>query len=150
VILAGAGALVFEGVHSRLHDFWGPRPSGFVILAALVLLSEGRPMSVLPLHEESDISISWTFAFALVLLSPAGALCAMALASAMGDALGRKRPLRMAFNVAQMVLSLSVAVALVALPHGHDLLSGRQPGLQWLGVILTAAALAFATNIVLT
>jgi diguanylate cyclase (GGDEF)-like protein len=150
VILAGAGALVFEGVHSRLHEFWGPRPSGFIILAALLLLSEGRPMSFLHLHEESDITISWTFAFALVLLSPAGALCAMALASAMGDALGRKRPLRMAFNVAQMVLSLTVAVAIVAIPHGHDLLSGREPGLQWLAVILTAAAVAFATNIILT
>jgi diguanylate cyclase (GGDEF)-like protein len=107
-------------------------------------------MSFLHLHEESDITISWTFAFALVLLSPAGALCAMALASAIGDALGRKRPLRMAFNVAQMVLSLTVAVAVVSLPHGHDLLSGRQPGLAWLVVILAGAALAFATNIVLT
>jgi hypothetical protein len=137
---------VLEGAHSRLHELCGPRPSGFIILAALLLLSEGRPMSFLHLHEESDITISWTFAFALVLLSPAGALCAMALASA----LGRKRPLRMAFNVAQMVLSLTVAVAVVSLPHGHDLLSGRQPGLAWLVVILAGAALAFATNIVLT
>ena len=89
VIVLGATTLVAEGVHSRFHGFWGPRPSGFVLLAALLVLSETRPMTFLRLHEGSDITISWTFAFALVLLSPGGALFAMAGASVLGDALRR-------------------------------------------------------------
>jgi diguanylate cyclase (GGDEF)-like protein len=150
VILLGTTALVVEGVRSRFHDFWGPRPSGFIILAVLLLLSETQPMTFLRLHEGSDITISWTFAFALVLLSPAGALFAMAGASAFGDTIRRKPPVRTAFNAAQMVLSLAVAVAVLALPHGHDLFGGAEPALPWLAVMLCAASLAFVTNIALT
>ena len=150
IIVLGTIALVADGVHTRFHEFWGPRPSGFVILAVLLLLSESRPMTFLHLHEGSDITISWTFAFALVLLSPAGALFAMAGASAFGDIIGRKSPVRLAFNAAQMVLSLFVAICVLALPHGHDLFGRSEPSLPWLIVMLCAAALAFVTNIVLT
>src|SRR5204863_1605692 len=90
------------------------------------------------------------FAFALVLLSPAGALFAMAGASAFGDTIRRKPPLRTAFNAAQMVLSLAVAVLVLALPHGNDLFGSSQPAVPWLVVMLCAASLAFVTNIVLT
>jgi diguanylate cyclase (GGDEF)-like protein len=150
VIALGAIALVIEGVHSRFHEFWGPRPSGFLILAALLLLSEARPMTFLHLHEGSDITISWTFAFALVLLSPVGALFAMAGASAFGDTIARKTPARVAFNAAQMVLSIAVAICVLALPHGHDLFGASEPMLPWLVVMLCAAGLAFLTNIALT
>ena len=132
IILLGTIALVAVGVETRFHEFWGPRPSGFVMLAVLLLLSESRPMTFLHLHEGSDITISWTFAFALVLLSPAGALFAMAGASAFGDVIGRKSPVRLAFNAAQMVLSLFVAICVLALPHGHDLFGQLEPALPWL------------------
>src|SRR5205085_5214894 len=121
IIVLGTVALVVAGVSSRLHGVLGLRPSGFIILAVLLFLSEARPMTVLRLHEGSDITISWTFAFALVLLSPPGALFAMAGASVFGDVIGRKPLIRVAFNAAQMVLSLAVAICVLALPHGHDL-----------------------------
>src|SRR2546422_10464321 len=73
IIVLGTIALVAAGVSSRLDRVLGLRPSGFIILAVLLFLSEARPMTFLRLHEGSDITISWTFAFALVLLSPAGA-----------------------------------------------------------------------------
>ncbi len=107
-------------------------------------------MTFLRLHEGSDITISWTFAFALVLLSPAGALFAMALASALGDAVRRKPPVRVAFNAAQMVVSLGVAVCVLALPHGHDLFGSSEPMWAWFVVMVCAAAAAFFTNILLT
>src|SRR5438105_8828101 len=150
VIVLGTTALVAAGVHSRLHDIWGPRPSGFIVLAVLLFLSEARPMTFLRLHEGSDITISWTFAFALVLLSPAGALFVMAGASVLGDAIRRKPLVRVAFNAAQMVVSLAVATCVLALPHGHDLFARSEPMLPWFGVMLCAASAAFFTNIMLT
>jgi hypothetical protein len=142
VIVLGTTALVAAGVGSRLHNFWGPRPSGFIVLAVLLFLSEARPMTFLRLHEGSDITSSWTFAFALVLLSPAGALFAMAAASTLGDSLRRKPLVRIAFNAAQMVVSLAVAVSVLALPHGHDLFGHSEPMLPWFAVMLSAAAAA--------
>ena len=44
----------------------------------------------------------------------------------------------------------AVAIAVLALPHGHDLIGNAEPALPWLAVMLCAAALAFLTNIVLT
>jgi diguanylate cyclase len=150
IIVLGTVALVVAGVSSRLHGVLGLRPSGFIILAVLLFLSEARPMTVLRLHEGSDITISWTFAFALVLLSPPGALFAMAGASAFGDAIRRKPLVRVAFNAAQMVVSLAVATCVLALPHGHDLFARSEPMLPWFGVMLFAASAAFFTNIMLT
>lgn len=150
VIVLGTTALVAAGVGSRFHNFLGPRPAGFVVLAVLLLLSEARPMTFLRLHDGSDITISWTFAFALVLLSPAGALFAMGAASAVGDSIRRKPLVRIAFNAAQMVVSLAVAVCVLALPHGHDLFGTSEPKLAWFALMLCAAAAAFFTNILLT
>ena len=150
IIVLGTIALVVAGVSSRLDGVLGLRPSGFIILAVLLFLSEARPMTILRLHEGSDITISWTFAFALVLLSPAGALFAMAGASAFGDAIRRKPLVRVAFNAAQMVVSLAVATCVLALPHGHDLFARSEPMLPWFGVMLCAASAAFFTNIMLT
>jgi diguanylate cyclase (GGDEF)-like protein len=48
------------------------------------------------------------------------------------------------------VLSLAVAMSVLALPHGNDLFGSSEPALPWLAVMLCAAALAFVTNIVLT
>ena len=150
IIVLGTIALVAAGVSSRMEGVLGLRPSGFLILAVLLFLSEARPMTILRLHEGSDITISWTFAFALVLLSPVGALFAMAGASAFGDAIRRKPLVRVAFNAAQMVVSLAVATCVLALPHGHDLFSTSEPMLPWFVVMLCAAAAAFFTNIMLT
>src|SRR5205807_10623094 len=101
-------------------------------------------------HQWSDMPISWTFAFALLLLAPVGALFAMAGASAFGDAIRRKPVVRVAFNAAQMVVSLAVAICVLELPHGHDLFASSEPMLLWFVVMLCAAAAAFFTNIMLT
>src|SRR5258705_13413659 len=73
IIVLGIAALVAAGVSSHLDGVLGLRPSGFIILAVLLFFSEARPMTFLRLQEGSDITISWTFPFALLLLSPAGA-----------------------------------------------------------------------------
>jgi diguanylate cyclase (GGDEF)-like protein len=150
VTASGAAVLVVAATRPGFGDLLGPRPWGFVMLAVLLVLSEARPMAFMRLHQGADITISWTFAFALLLLSPVGALFAMAGASALGDILRRKPPVRLAFNAAQMVLSLAVATCVLTLPHGHDLFGPSEPTLPWLVVMLCAAGLAFVANIALT
>ena len=47
IIVLGTIALVVAGVSSRLDGVLGLRPSGFIILAVLLVLSEARPMTIL-------------------------------------------------------------------------------------------------------
>jgi diguanylate cyclase len=150
VITAGAIALVYDLATLPSEGLFGPRVAGFLLLATMLVLSEARPLTFLRLHEGSDITISWTFAFALVLFAPATALPAMAIASAAGDALRRKSPTRVAFNAAQMVLSLGAALPVLALVHTGRLFDPGALSPIYLMVMLVAAAAAFLVNLVLT
>jgi diguanylate cyclase (GGDEF)-like protein len=135
---------------ARDRSFLGPNALGFWLLSGLLLFSEARPLTFLRLRDGTDITISWTFAFALVLYSPAAALPAMAVASAVGDGLRRKPVLRLSFNAAQMVLSLGAGLAVLYSVHGHDLFEAAGPTPGWLFVMLVAAGAAFFANVLLT
>ncbi len=149
-VIVGGIAAIISTFFLQSQEHWGPKPSGFVFLAVLLLVSETQPMRFVRLHEGSDITISWTFAFALVLLTPVGALVVMAVASILGDLLRRKPLIRLAFNAGQMVCSLAVAALVLLLPHGFDLLETSHPSPIWFLVVGLAAICAFVTNIVLT
>ena len=149
-VIVGGIAAIISTFFLQSQQHWGPKPSGFVFLAVLLLVSETQPMRFVRLHEGSDITISWTFAFALVLLTPVGALVVMAVASILGDLLRRKPLIRLAFNAGQMVCSLAVAALVLLLPHGFDLLETSHPSPIWFLVVGLAAICAFVTNIVLT
>jgi diguanylate cyclase (GGDEF)-like protein len=148
----GTSVLVLVTVLLAARDsaFFGPSALGFGILAGLLLLSEARPLSFLRLRDGTDVTISWTFAFALVLYSPAASLLAIAIASAAGDLLRRKPLVRLAFNAGQMVLSLGAGLVVLYSVRGHDLFEASGPTPGWLFVMLGAAGAAFFANVVLT
>jgi diguanylate cyclase (GGDEF)-like protein len=150
VIFAGTASVVTALAHTGSHGLVGAYPLGFALLAVLLVCSEARPMTFLRLDDGSDITISWTFAFAIVLVAPAGALVAMWVASCLGDAVRRKPLQRILFNAAQMELSLCAALLVLQAPTGQDLLGHGGPPITCVLLLLGAAACAFLTNIVLT
>ena len=121
------------------------------LLAAFTVLNELRPIPA-PLGRGSiDVTVSTTFAFALLLLSgPAEAALTLTAATIVADAVARKRWWKSAFNVAQYSLSVAAAGAVV----GH-LATRYRPGtpLAFDGaeglVAVAAGAAAFSvTNVV--
>src|SRR3954463_9046924 len=143
VVAAGLGTLALAGANAARHGLVGDHPVGFGLLAALLLLSEAKPMTFLRRHEGTDITISWTFAFALLLLSPAGGLVAMWLASTIGDVLRRTSLVRIVFNAAQLTLSLAAALLILHGSHGDGTTGSTGPSLVWLVAMLAAAATVF-------
>ncbi|MGZ6674422.1 MAG: putative bifunctional diguanylate cyclase/phosphodiesterase, partial [Solirubrobacteraceae bacterium] len=92
-----------------------------------------------------EVAPSTTFTFALLLSSGlAAAAIAVAAASALSDVIDRKRPSRSAFNVAQYVLAIAAAgavlVAAGVLPHHRDFSASDVPA------ILAAALVFFVIN----
>jgi diguanylate cyclase (GGDEF)-like protein len=150
ITAAGAITLVATVWQAGWRDLVGVHTAGFLLLAGLLVCSETRPMTFLRRHEGTDITISWTFAFALLLLAPPGALVAMAVASMLGDALRRTSFASLAFNAAQLVVSLAAGMLVLALPYGDGLTRSNDLSAPWLVVVLSAAAVVFLVNIVLT
>ena len=150
IILLGMTALIAEGARTGFHDFCGPRPSGFVILAVLLLLSES-PADDLPSfarrvghHHLVDASRSrWCCCHPSARSSRWRSPACSATSS------GARRRFALAFNAAQMVLSLTVADQRALAAVRTRSVQRSEPGLPWLAVMLTAAACAFVTNIVL-
>jgi hypothetical protein len=91
VSVAGVVVFVYAAAVFMTHGIAGGYTVGFALLCALLVLSEARPMSYLRRHAGTDVTISWTFAFALVLLSPPGGVLAMGFASALGGSCSRSR-----------------------------------------------------------
>src|SRR5262249_41360503 len=147
VAAAAVAALVLAFLLAPAGALLGPRPAGFALLAALLIIGEARPLEFLRLHEGSDITISWTFAFALVLLAPSRAWPAMAIASALGDGIRRKPFVRIVFNVSQMVCSLGASVLILSLVHGDNLFARRGPSPLWLSAMALAAVAAYFVNL---
>ncbi|MEA2443186.1 MAG: hypothetical protein QOJ12_478, partial [Thermoleophilales bacterium] len=115
-----------------------------LLLGALVVLGEIYPIK-LP-GDEGEFTTSTTFAFAVLLIAGvAPAAAALALGSAVTDAIRRRSIWRGAFNVAQYTLALGIAGGVVAaltnLPNGSN---GFAPG--DLPAILLGAAIFFVVN----
>jgi len=150
VAVAGAIALAYAVATAASHDVAGGYATGFALLSVLLVLSEARPMSFLRRQAGTDVTISWTFAFALVLLSPPGGVIAIGVASALGDALRRTAPTRLAFNAAQLILSLSASWLVLAHLNGGVVIVGDGIAIADAFVVVVAAAVAFGVNIMLT
>ena len=150
VAISGAITLAYAAAETATRGVAGGYAKGFAILSVFLVLSEARPMSFLRRHAGTDVTISWSFAFALVLLSPAAGVIAIGFASAFGDVLRRTAPARLAFNAAQLVLSLGAAWFVLAHANGGVVIVGDGVSVVDALVVLAAAAVAFGVNIVLT
>jgi diguanylate cyclase (GGDEF)-like protein len=144
VCAVGLSALVFRVGHD-LGQIW-PHHMQIAWLAPLIILGEVIPIRVPRGDSYEELTVSTTFAFALLLLAgPASALVAMAVASMISDAT-RRRPLsRSAFNVAQYSLSLLAAAAVLE-RLGVTVLTSRAVRLSDLGAFVAAGITFFAVN----
>ena len=146
----GAGALVLVGslVALRGHDPTGGEPTVFTLLAALLLIGEMRPMRWLDRRLGGEITVTWSFACALLLLAPLGsALGALVVASVAGDVLSRKPLERLAFNASQLVLSLAAGAAVLDVFGARFALAhDPAPHWWWLPIAVLAGAAVYTTN----
>jgi diguanylate cyclase (GGDEF)-like protein len=125
VVVLGLGSLVAVLVGSDL-GWLRDDPLLFLVLALLIFVGELRPIIVPRGDTQDGITISTTFALALVLIGPlALAVAVQSLAVATEDVRTGKSPLKVAFNVAQYTLTLCAARAAFSLFTGDPFLHGR-------------------------
>src|SRR5262245_23392248 len=111
----GAVAVLGVGLHAWLlaAGFRGPPPShlaDLVVLAALLVLSEQRPLVVQRRGERGTITLSAIFACAILLRwDIVVAITVQVAASLVEDIVGRRSWWKSAFNAGQYSLSLAAA-----------------------------------------
>jgi diguanylate cyclase (GGDEF)-like protein len=146
VALAGGALLVAVALTTdgdRLRD----AQTVSALLAAGVLLGELLPLKIPRRGEDEELTVSTTFAFALLLVAGLGpALAAQSVASVVQDVVSRKPLWRIAFNVGQYALSLGAA-SLVLTTTGVGGALGAAPFLAAdLPEIAVAAAVFYVVN----
>src|SRR4051794_29867529 len=126
-----AGALSFAPIHLT---------SSMIVLSLALFLGELRPVKVTRGEEGDDeITISSTFAMALVITGPLAVAVGAQLGAALFDDLRRRKPpKRVLFNAAQYALTLTAARGVYAVITGQSFL-GSTPHMSTRGI---AAALA--------
>jgi diguanylate cyclase (GGDEF)-like protein len=150
VALALAG-LAYDVTSSGRHWF-GPSPAAFWLLAGCGLVSELIPLRWLAYDNRGEVTGSWTFVMAMMLIaSPLAAVIVTAGLFALSDIKSGKKVIKLTFNVADIVLSLSLgALILGATGQASALQTGRAPDLLWFPVAAAAFVVVFAANTLLT
>jgi diguanylate cyclase (GGDEF)-like protein len=149
VTAAGVGTLAIVAIHGG-HATVQNVDGVLAILFVAVLAAELFPVRV-PGHE-TEASLSTTFGLVILLMDGlATAVIAHALALLVADALRRRPPVKIVFNIAQFTLSWAGAAAVLALARG-DL--GAAGGSEYLSVqgalaMASAAAAFLVVNMVL-
>ena len=152
-VTCGAGAVIAATfLHADWAVFSGAKPAAVAIFAVLLVVGEARPLKWLRLNDGGELTASWSFALAILLLdAPAAAVLMMAVASVVGDSIHRKPLMRTVFNASQITLALAVAVTLLDLFGEDDRLSSGAPlDLRWFVVAFMAATALFVVNATLT
>jgi diguanylate cyclase (GGDEF)-like protein len=92
----------------------------FVAIAALLVLTELRPLVTSRSPDANGVSTSTAFVFALLIhWGLAVALLMQTIATILADAVRQKAPWRTAFNVGQYALSLGAAASVLWVFHRH-------------------------------
>jgi diguanylate cyclase (GGDEF)-like protein len=131
-----AGLLSFAPVHLTTE---------MVVLALALLLGELRPVKVARGEEGDDeITISSTFAMALVITGPLAVAVGAQIGAALFDDVRRRKPAqRVLFNAAQYTLTLAAARLVYALIT-HQSILGATPVMSTRGIVgALAGGLAF-------
>lgn len=137
---------VFQGL--EVSEFGWP----FVVLLPFVVVGERYPLRVPRGADQGVITVSTTFAFAILLSrGTAAAMLALTLSSVAADILLRKPAWKVLFNAAQMTTSVVTAGAVLGLltggaPFGAPI----ELGTRELPAALLAAAAFYGTNVLLT
>ena len=147
-VLLGCGALVAVLLLSAGTTRQEQSVAVCALLAVLVLAGELRPIVIARGDARDEITVSTTFALALLFVGPLWlAMSVHCAAVAVQDARARKSLLKVLFNVAQYGLTLLLARATFAVLGGHPLLQGAPLQVpQDLPAALAAAATFFCVN----
>ena len=147
VFLAASAALfilVRSGPASVIEDRW----LELALFTFLVCVCELKPVTVARAGGVQEVVASATFAFAIFLtFGPVPAIAAQALASLIGDIVGRKHALKVAFNVAQYVLAWSMAGLLFQAIMGTETLSPETEFTwRWGAAVIVSGVTYFLCN----
>src|SRR4051812_7474187 len=148
VTALGAALLIVSLRSIPFKHLMGRQPAAFVAMTAFLVLAELRPIPWSRSGDSGDLTASWTFAFAILLLAPlGGALAATAFATLLGDLSQRKSVDRCAFNLGQVLLSLGGSAAILQLTgEANRLANGGKPSVTWMAAVLIAGATVFLLN----
>jgi len=146
VAFAGFASVVYTLLASRNERLIGDHPLLLLTFALLLVAAEARPM--LHLVKSSEITGSWTFAFAMLFVAPPPlCLIAMALATLSVDLRQRKPLSRALFNAGQMTVGLTAGVLAGSLISDLVVRSTDSVDLRWLIGALVAFTVAHAVNV---
>ena len=151
VVAAGALVVLTTVWLSGWDEPTGPRPDLFWLFLVLFAFAEARPMAWLRRDEGGEVTASWTFALALLLVAPPGsALLGVACACLLSDALHRKPVVRGLFNAANYSLSLGFGSVILGITGQRTALFDDHPGILLFVAFLLTAAAVLVLNSVLT
>jgi diguanylate cyclase (GGDEF)-like protein len=125
VFAVGFTLLVYVCVDQLAGVDWsGPRTWPILVLTVLLFVGELRRLRVVRRDGDTDrLTVSATFAVALVMTGPLClALLAQVTATAIDDLRRRRPPLVVAFNLGQYALTLTAVRAVYALPQHQTML----------------------------
>ena len=125
------------------------KPMISATFCALLLIGEIMPLRWLRLNKDGEITISWAFAFALLLVeSPFFAVAAMAVASLIADYVHGKPPSRVLFNAAQLSLSIGAAGFVLEATGQRGVLIDptRSINVVWIATVLLAGLTLLVVN----
>jgi len=123
-----------------------------LMFVALLLGAELRPLKWLRRQDGGEVTASWSFAAALLLMAPSQvSILAIALASAAADVLHRKDAVRVTFNAAQTSLSLAAGAAILTSSSTQALLMRHERvGPAFLLWVAIAGAVVLVGNSAMT
>lgn len=130
----------------------GPEPAAVALLAVCGLAAELWTVQPRERDGAGEVTGSWAFVGAILLLAPplTAALVALAV-SLVGDAVRRKPPAAFVCNAATLVISVSAAATVLRLaPNQGRAPWPAHPGSALVAVVVAALLGAFVANVVLT
>ncbi|HWE54689.1 MAG TPA: EAL domain-containing protein [Acidimicrobiales bacterium] len=146
-VLATIGA-GFDAFGSLGHDLLGSNPGAVWLLAGCALVTEMLPLRWLAFENRGDVTASWTFLMAMLLMaSPIVAVALSAGLFLVADLRAGKPMVKVVFNVSNITVAVSLgAVILEGTGQAGALQHPGPPGLPWFAATVAAFLVVFAVN----
>jgi diguanylate cyclase (GGDEF)-like protein len=143
LIFVGSGSLIVLSARALTHDHLNGSASAFVLIAALLVLGELRPVVASGSYDPDGVSLSTAFVFAILLIwGPAPAIILQFAGISMREVLMRKSWWRVIFNAGQYAICLATASLVLqlfgiepSLANPHEVTGGTLLGLVVAAVV---------------